>query len=62
MMVIVTNSLVGNGFAYAVGDEVSEDEFSKNVGEGWKSLCAPLEMAVKASAPETAVKHRRRSK
>jgi hypothetical protein len=39
--VLVLSSLVGNGFAYDLGDKVDEAEFSKNVGNGWDALCAP---------------------
>lgn len=61
MQVTVTTGLAGNGFAYSAGDNVEKAEFSRNVGEGWRALCAPSlidETAVKPRAPEFAVKPR----
>lgn len=39
--VLVLSGLVGNGFAYSLGDKVDEAEFSRNVGNGWAALCVP---------------------
>lgn len=61
MKIVASVSIAGDGFDYSLGDVVDETEFSKRVGAGWESLCAPfdeLERAVKPSAPEMAVKHR----
>ena len=63
MKIVVGASMAGDGFDYSLGEVVDEAEFSRRVGAGWESLCAPFseeEIAVKARAPEFAVKRRRK--
>lgn len=64
MLVKVNTSLAGANFSYSFGQDVEQEEFAANVGNGWESLCDPVEAngndavvetAVEAPAEETAV-------
>ncbi|MGM4911443.1 hypothetical protein [Rhizobium sp. 768_B6_N1_8] len=64
MLVKVNTSLAGANFAFRFGEEVEQDVFAALVGNGWESLCDPVEAdgndaivenAVEAHADETAV-------
>lgn len=65
MLVKVNTSLAGADFTFRFGEEVEQEVFASRVGNGWESLCdpveekaeapAPQEIAVDASVPEVAV-------
>lgn len=62
MLVKVNTSLAGANFDYRFGQEVEQEEFSARVGNGWESLCDPIdadeaavETAVETPAEELAV-------
>lgn len=45
MLVKVNTSLAGADFSYNFGALVEADEFASKVGNGWESLCDPVETA-----------------
>ncbi|MCV9965726.1 hypothetical protein OIU34_28040 [Pararhizobium sp. BT-229] len=45
MLVKVNTSLAGADFSYNFGALVEADDFSSRVGNGWESLCDPVETA-----------------
>jgi hypothetical protein len=55
MLVKVNTSLAGANFDYRFGQEVELEEFSARIGNGWESLCDPVEAgdAVVETAVET---------
>jgi hypothetical protein len=64
MLVKINTSLAGANFSFRFGEEVEQDVFASLVGNGWESLCDPVdtdgndavvETAVEAPAEETAV-------
>lgn len=62
MLVKVNTSLAGADFSFRFGEEVEQEVFAARVGNGWETLCDPVdiggegvEQAALPLAPEVAV-------
>ncbi|MBB2819002.1 hypothetical protein [Rhizobium phaseoli] len=44
MLVKVNTSLVGADFSFRFGEEVEQEKFAALVGNGWESLCDPVDI------------------
>lgn len=43
MLVKVNTSLAGADFSFRFGEEVEQELFAASVGNGWESLCDPVD-------------------
>ncbi|MGR9056072.1 hypothetical protein ACU8NH_09200 [Rhizobium leguminosarum] len=55
MLVKVNTSLAGADFSFRFGEEVEQEVFAALVGNGWESLCDPVDADGKDAVVENAV-------